>query len=380
MQAKLLIVDDVGQNLTALEALVREDDRLVCLAESGETALSLMLEHDFALAIIDVQMPGMSGLELAQLMRGTEKTRHIPIIFVSAGPRELNYAFAGYENGAVDFLYKPLDPHAVRSKVNVFVGIYLQRLRQEILLRELQETQAQLQDAIRMRDDFMSLVSHELRTPLNTLYLQAQLRRRMATGGTFSAQQLETMMERDEQQIRNMVRMIEEMLDVSRLRQGTLTISERDADLAVLVRRVIESHAGQAAAAGCIVDLSGPPSLPGFWDEFRIEQVAANLLTNAFRYGAGKPVQVRVESAPGEALLTVRDHGIGIAAEDQSRIFGQFERAVDKKFAPGLGLGLFIARNIVEAHGGRIEVRSETGQGAAFTVRLPLDRPAAAAA
>jgi len=115
IESKLLIVDDLPENLLALEALIRAPGRVVYRAASAEAALALLLEHEFALAIVDVQMPGMNGFELAEMMRGTERTRHIPIIFVSAAGRELNYAFQGYESGAVDFLHKPLDPHAVVS-------------------------------------------------------------------------------------------------------------------------------------------------------------------------------------------------------------------------------------------------------------------------
>ncbi|MBC7602257.1 MAG: hybrid sensor histidine kinase/response regulator [Ramlibacter sp.] len=361
---KLLIVDDLRENLVALEALIRMEDRQIFEARSGDEALALLLEHEFALAILDVQMPGMNGLELASLMRGTEKTGRIPIIFVSAGAKELNYAFKGYETGAVDFLYKPLDPHAVRSKVAVFVEIHRQR-------QQLQEAQAELQRSIEMRDDFVSMVSHELRTPLNTLYLQTQLRRRVATGATLTPTQLTAVVERDEAQIRNMVRLIDDMLDVSRLRKGTLAIQPAAADLAVTVQRVVEAYADQSASVGCPIQLTSPPSVPGVWDEFRIEQVIANLLTNAMRYGGGKPVHVTVEATGQEATVVVRDQGIGIAPQDQARIFEQFERAVGKQLAPGLGLGLYITRQIVDAHGGRIGVQSSAGEGSMFTVRLP---------
>src|SRR6478735_4317178 len=119
--ANILIVDDLPENLIALEALIRRDDLVVYPAASGEAALTLLLEHEFALAILDVQMPGMNGFELAELIRGLARPKHLPIVFVSAAGKELDYAFKGYENGAVDFLYKPLDGHAVRSKVHVFV-------------------------------------------------------------------------------------------------------------------------------------------------------------------------------------------------------------------------------------------------------------------
>jgi signal transduction histidine kinase len=362
---KLLLVDDLRENLVALEALVRDEGRQVFCAASGDEALSLLLDHDFALAIVDVQMPGMNGFELAQTMRSTERTKRIPIIFVSAAGRELDYAFHGYETGAVDFLYKPLDPHTVRSKVNVFVELFRQRVA-------LQAAHAELERAVRMRDDFMSMVSHELRTPLNTLFLQAQLRRRFFDQPAPDIGRLKQVVERDERQIRSMIRLIDDMLDVSRMRTGRLAIVPQPCDLAELATRVIDSVAEQGQASGAPVRLDTPPHLPVECDEFRIEQVLTNLLTNAFRYGPGHPVHVRVAQEAGMAVISVSDGGVGIAPDDQERIFDQFERADAARQAPGLGLGLYIARQIVEAHGGRIEVRSAPGQGATFTVRLPL--------
>ena len=160
--SKILIVDDLPENLQALEALLRHDQRAIYQAGSGEQALALLLEHEFALAILDVQMPGMDGFELAEVMRSTTRTRHIPIVFVSAAGRELDYAFKGYESGAVDFMDKPLAADAVRSKVNVFVALDQQRREtrrqmlaleqsrqeQDVLLRELNQTQQELQRSL----------------------------------------------------------------------------------------------------------------------------------------------------------------------------------------------------------------------------------------
>jgi len=399
VEAKLLIVDDLPENLLALEALVRGHGRQVFKARSAEEALDLMLAHEFALAILDVQMPGMNGFELAELMRGTERTRHIPIIFVSAAGRELNYAFKGYESGAVDFLQKPLDPHVVASKVNVFVELHRHKKalrremealadlhrKQEALVQQLQSTQRELERAVRMRDDFMSMVSHELRTPLNTLYLETQVRKLHLTKGNtvhFGPDRLPAMIERDQRQIQSMVRLIDDMLDVTRMRSGSLTIQPKPMDLAALARRVVENLAQQAEAAGCAVALEAPEPVQGSWDEFRIEQVATNLLTNALRYGSGRPVLVQARNCSGWALLEVRDQGMGIAAGDQQRIFEQFERTeASRGKAAGLGLGLYITRQIVLSHGGQIDVQSLPGEGATFTVRLPLpSSPAAAAA
>jgi signal transduction histidine kinase len=366
--ANVLLVDDLQENLVALEALIRQPGRRVFTARSGEEALSLMLEHAFALAILDVQMPSMNGFELAELMRGTERTRGIPIVFVSAAGRELNYAFRGYESGAVDFLHKPLDPMAVRSKVSVFVELFRQR-------QELQAAKAELQRAVSMRDDFMSMIAHELRNPLNSVYLQAQLRRRMLSAPELpDPQKMLSMVERDERQIRSMVRLLDDMLDVSRARTGRLAMMPAPFDLAQSTREVVDAIREQATNAGIAITIAAPENLPLVGDEFRIEQVITNLLTNALRYGRGKPVAVTVglrEQEP-EAFVSVRDQGMGVAPEDQERIFEQFERAEGTNQVPGLGLGLYIARQIAQAHQGRLEVRSTPGEGAEFVLSLPL--------
>ncbi|HZY19068.1 MAG TPA: hybrid sensor histidine kinase/response regulator [Ramlibacter sp.] len=369
--ANVLLVDDLQENLVALEALLRGPGRRIFCARSGEEALSLMLEHPFALAIVDVQMPSMNGFELAELMRGTDRTRGIPIVFVSAAGRELNYAFRGYESGAVDFLHKPLDPHAVRNKVDVFVDLFRQR-------QHLLEMQSELERAVRMRDDFLSMVSHELRNPLNTLYLQAQLRLRMAAKGQVpDPEGFRQLVTRDEHQIRSMIRLLDDMIDVSRARTGQLAMKPGPTDLATIARRGVESMQEQARAAGTPLTLAAPGSLPVTADEFRLEQVLLNLLTNALRYGAGKPVAVRLQVEGSEAALSVQDAGPGIAPADQDRIFQQFERGTSTRNVPGLGLGLYISRQIMEAHGGRLDLRSAPGEGAEFTMRLPL--PAAGA-
>lgn len=386
---KLLIVDDLPENLRALNALIRQDDRVIYEASSGEEALALMLEHEFALAILDVQMPGMDGFELAELMRGTEKTRHIPIVFVSAAGKELNYAFKGYETGAVDFLYKPLDYYAVKSKVSVFVDLYQQRnetrrqvaaleksrREQEVLLHELHTTQKQLQHAVHMRDEFMSMVAHELRTPLNTLFLETQMRKMQLERGNvavFDQERLEKMVARDGRQIQSMIRLIDDMLDVSRIRSGKLSIRPGWAELSGLLARVVSDLTAQAAAAGTTITLNASEQVTGMWDEFRIEQVIINLLTNAIRYGQRQPVEVSLVTTGNSARIYVKDLGTGISAEDQQRIFEPFERGAGHNISGGLGLGLYISRQLVEAHDGTISVQSTAGQGTVFTVTLPL--------
>ncbi|XLX40570.1 ATP-binding protein [Ectopseudomonas mendocina] len=388
IEAKVLIVDDLPENLLALRSLIQSEDRTVFQACSADEALSLLLENEFALAILDVKMPGMNGFELAELMRGTEKTKHIPIIFVSAVGRDMDYAFRGYESGAVDFLHKPLSPFEVRSKVAMFVDLYRHRKalsmqlevveaarrEQEALLAELRETQAELQKAVEMRDVFMSIASHELRTPLNGLILDVQLRRLRLEQGrmdAFTADKLREMVARDERQIRSLSRLIDDMLDVSRIRTGKLSVRPEPGDLGVLAGSVVESLAAQYTNTGTPIDLHVEGPAPVMMDEFRIEQVLANLLTNALRYGGGKPVSVRVAAEGEQVRAEVRDQGLGISEEDQGRVFEQFERVSGTSVAQGLGLGLFISEQIVQAHGGRIELSSRIGEGSCFSVVLP---------
>lgn len=392
---KLLIVDDSPENLCALEAIIRSPEREIFQAASGEEALALLLEHEFALAILDVQMPGIDGFELANLMHGTEKTRHIPIVFVSAGGKELDYAFKGYGTGAVDFLYKPLDIFAVQSKVNVFVALYQQRqetqrqlialeksrAEQEALLKELHSTQTELQRAIRMRDDFMSLVAHELRTPLNTLLLETQLRTLQLTNGNadfFSQAKLREMVARDSRQLQSMVRLIEDMLDTSRIRSGHLSIRPQPTELSSLLKRIIDDLSTQAMAAGSPITLQPMPNVVGVWDEFRIEQMMINLLTNALRYGRQNPIEVKCDIDKEAIYIHVKDQGVGIPEANLQRIFAPFERALNEDASGGLGLGLYITRHLAESHGGSISLQSRVGEGSTFTVKLPFEANGAA--
>ncbi len=386
--SKILIVDDLPENLQALEALLRHDQRVIHQASSGDAALALLLEHEFALAILDVQMPGMNGFELAEVMRSTSRTRHIPIVFVSAAGRELDYAFKGYENGAVDFLYKPIDPGAVRSKVAVFVALDQQRREtrrqmlelersrqeQETLLRELNQTQQELQRSLKMRDEFMSLVAHELRTPLNTLFLETQMRSlqiKRGNAAAFAPQQMEAMVQRDERQIKSMIRLIDDMLDVSRMRSGKLSIRPTQVQLMTLLERVVSDLSLQAATTGSSLTLLPHEPVSGCWDEFRVEQVIVNLLTNALRYGGGQPVEVSVEQMGECVRIDVRDSGKGIAPADLERIFEPFERGARNGEPKGLGLGLYISRQLAISHSGELRVTSNPGEGSTFSLMLP---------
>jgi PAS domain S-box-containing protein len=228
------------------------------------------------------------------------------------------------------------------------------------------------QAAIQLRDEFLSVASHELKTPLTPLQLKLQLLRREAEGAEHvSRERVLRNVEGAEAQVRRLRDLIDDLLDVSRLSQGRLSLTLEQVDLADVVRRVVSGFSPQAVKACCTLSVELEEPLLGHWDRLRLEQVVTNLLTNALKYGAGKPVTLRLERAADLARLTVRDEGIGIQPEHLGRIFGKFERAVSERHYGGLGLGLYITRQIVEALGGTIRVESRPGEGALFTVELP---------
>ena len=367
-RVKILLVDDLKDNLLALEWLLKRDDLDIFKAKSGTEALEFMVLHDFAVAIIDVQMPVMSGFELAELMRGTQLTRNIPIIFVTATDKDQNFSFKGYESGAVDFLIKPLDTHAVKNKVKIFIELYQQR-------QELKKTQIELEKAVQIRDEFMSMASHELKTPLTLLKLHSQMRKRSLLRGdasAFTLEQLRKIFDSDEKQLDRINHLIDDMLDISRISSGNLSMRLERFDLCDLVQGLVERNSDLFVSADCSVQIEACESAFGNWDRFRIEQVIMNLLTNAMRYGAKKPILVQVNTTLSGAQITVRDQGRGIAKENHARIFQKFERAAIGSGISGLGLGLYIVKQIVEAHHGSIRVESELDQGATFLVELPL--------
>ncbi len=228
---------------------------------------------------------------------------------------------------------------------------------------------AERRAAIRLREDFLSAASHELKTPLTPLKAGLQLaRQRLAAGQTIPA----TSFERLERQVNRLSRLIENLLDVSRLTAGR-TLSFEQVDLAEAAREAAAGLCGTAAQAGCVVSVHADEPVVGRWDRVRVEQVLMNLLANAFKYAPGAPVEVTVERAGETARLSVRDYGGGIAAADRERIFRRFERGTLS--VGGLGLGLFLSREIVEAQGGRLTLTSEPGSGATFVVELPLSPP-----
>ncbi len=348
---KFLLVDDTEENLIALEALLRREGLELLKARSGPEALELLLVHDVALAILDVQMPDMNGFELAELMRGAERSRHVPIIFLTAGARDPHGAFKGYEAGAVDFLFKPIEPHVLKSKAEVFF--------------ELHRHKAELARNLEMNEMFVGILGHDLRNPLSSVTMGAQLLQRQLSdpGHLKTVQRMLSSAGR-------MRDMIDQLLDLTRARLagGSDMVAERQPlDVADLVGRAADELRATADGRLTVV-ASGDCRSAG--DPTRLLQVFSNLLSNAVHHGApGTPISVTIDGGT-DVRVVVRNDG-AIPPELLPRIFDPFRGARGSSRKSGLGLGLFISHQIIQAHGGRISVESSATAGTAFTVTLP---------
>jgi signal transduction histidine kinase len=246
-------------------------------------------------------------------------------------------------------------------------------LERALLDETLARIFAELAQAVRLRDDFIALASHELKTPLTPFALRLQSLAREAARQPESpfTHQVNNYIEMAQRQISRLSTLVAELLDVSRITSGALTIDLQSVDFGAVVRDVAGRYGSQAEKAGSVLEVSAP-KLESRWDGLLLEQTVTSLLENAIKFGLGRPIRVRLQASSEKARLTVHDEGIGIAREDQSRIFGRFERGVSDGHYGGLGLGLYTCRTIVEAMGGTVSVQSELGHGSTFTVELPL--------
>jgi PAS domain S-box-containing protein len=497
-RARILVVDDHAPNLLTLEATLGDLGEVV-KAHSGEEALLHLLREDFALILLDVQMPGLDGFETARLIKERERSRFIPIIFLTARSRDASHVFRGYAQGAVDYVLKPFAPEILRSKVSVFVEHFLkeeQLKRQESLLRQREREALERQSAYRYRllgdamplcvfvaspdgrlrygnrawtelsgqpaeavedlwrsevvhpedregayaswshsvgtgqplevqfrlrrqsdgayrwhlgravpernergritgwivtatdiddqkraeeelarasaakDAFLAAASHELRTPLAAAKMQVHLAQ--SKYGAELTDGPRRAFDGLGRQVDRMTKLVSDLLDVSRLLTGRLSLDVESFDMVPLLRTTCERL--QALSPEHQLCLDVPDTLLMRGDSGRIEQVVTNLVSNAVRYSPqGGAVELRAWSEGGHLALEVRDHGIGIPAEKLALIFERFGQAHGARYG-GLGLGLTISQGIIEQHGGRIWAESQgvEGEGSTFHVRLPV--------
>jgi two-component system sensor histidine kinase/response regulator len=357
---KCLLVDDLPENLLALSELLREEDVEILEARSGIEALEILLVHDVALALLDVQMPDMDGFQLAELMRGSARVRRVPIIFVTAGARDQHRMFRGYESGAVDFLYKPIDPRILRNKASIFFQLDRQRRQLDRQLHERTET-------LRLNEMFTALLAHDLRNPLSAIMTSGRLIERIAAEPIAKDAAARVLSSG-----RRMGRLIEDMLDLARARVGNgIAIKREEGDLGVLIGPVVREQ--QAASPARHIEIVSRGVLKGEWDAERIAQVASNLIGNAIKHGdPNGPVVVSLDGTHSDTVcLSVANDGV-IPAERHAGLFDPFKDGQQRVGRnEGLGLGLYIVQQIVTAHAGSIDVRTEDERLTVFRVRLP---------
>ncbi len=384
-----LLVDDLEENLLSLEALLRREGLVTLKARSGPEALELLLKHEFALALLDVQMPGMDGFELAELMRGTEKTKRVPIIFLTAGNADRQRRFRGYEAGAVDFIYKPIEPDVLRSKSEVFFSLFRQQQLLEAqrdalqnaaadnqhLLNESRQYAAALKDADRRKDEFLATLAHELRNPLAPI--RNGLKIMTMSPDNKTSGDITDMMDR---QLTHLVRLIDDLLDVSRISEGKIDLRREPIQLRDAINAAVETSRPlvDEGKHKLILDISEEP----LWlkaDMTRIAQIVSNLINNAAKYTPeGGRIMVAARPKDGRVSISVVDNGIGIPADMLPRVFDLFTQVEHNvgRAQGGLGIGLALVKRLVEMHGGTIRAQSEgPGKGSAFTVELSLTEP-----
>jgi signal transduction histidine kinase len=403
-RVKLLLVDDRPENLLALEAILEPLGQVLIRANSGPDALKQVLAEDFAAILLDVQMPGMNGFEVAEIIKSRERSRTIPIIFLSAINKEDAYVFKGYSMGAVDYVFKPFNPDILRSKVAVFVDLYLKQneiQRQADLLRESQKRELELEhrtslleaearsaaklsqmneelhrrqlaleQAMGARNRFYASMSHELRTPINAVIGYSTL---MLDNiyGPLNAKQKEGL-QRTLKAARHLLELVNDVLDLSKIEAGKIELSLQPVIFPALIEDLFVTVRPLADEYGSSLSLSmesEPFNIVS--DPRRVRQILLNLLSNAIKFGEGKPIRVVCKQCDDKGVeIEVVDEGVGIAKGDMTRIFEEFVQVSESK-QPGTGLGLPISRRLAQLLDGSLTVCSTPGQGSAFRLTLP---------
>jgi signal transduction histidine kinase len=387
----ILIVDDEPRNLAVLESILDDPSYRLVRATSGDEALLALMADEFALLVLDVRMPGMTGFELAQMIKERRKTARIPIIFLTAYYNEDQHVLEGYGSGAVDYLHKPVNPAVLKSKVAVFAELHRKgraleqanaslselnaSLDQRVTerTRELQQSEARLLEANRRKDEFLATLAHELRNPLAPVrnaihYLK------LRGPGTPDVQWASDVIDR---QVGAMGRLIDDLMDVSRINQGRIELKRERVALDLVLADAVETTQPQIDGAGHKLTVLQPPvKLMVDADRARLAQAFANLLSNAAKYtDPGGQIEVRAVSDGGMAVVTIQDSGIGIAPHRLESVFEMFsqEEPALARSRGGLGIGLALTRRLLQLHGGEVGATSEgAGKGSVFRVVLPL--------
>ncbi|CAN7403900.1 response regulator [Pseudoduganella sp. LjRoot289] len=393
---KILVVNDDANSLFALTSLLAQwsaqEGYDVIAARSGEEGLRQVLMHDFAVILLDVNMPGMDGFETAEAIHQRARSADIPIIFITAFVADELDRLKAYQRGAVDFLFTPVIPQILHAKISVFVALAvkneeLKKQARQLSLRttELTATNKRLTREIEERkvaerqnhakDEFLAMLGHELRNPLSAISSAASL---IALPGV-SAEAVVRAKKIIQRQSRHLGRIVDDLLDLSRAMSGKILLNRAPLDLAALLESSLETYRTTGRSAGFSVTLETAPG----WvdgDVTRLEQVFTNLLDNALKYTPpGGAIHVGCEVENGEVVLSVEDSGVGIPAELLPHVFDVFVQGSSTldRAQGGLGIGLSLVRRLAELHGGSASAHSDgSGEGSIFTIRLPhIARP-----
>jgi signal transduction histidine kinase len=380
---KILIVDDKLENLIALETILQDIDVEFIRALSGNEALALTIHHRFAMAIIDIQMPGMDGYETVELLRSDPDSDLFPIIFVSAIFKEEFHVVKGIESGAVDFISKPIIPQILRGKVNVFLDMHRQKVTLESINEELIMAREVALAASRTKSMFLANMSHEIRTPMNGIIGVAEMLR----NSELNEEQKE-LLRIIEVSGNNLLIIINDILDFSKIETGNISLEETNLDLKLEIEQTLSLMKFKAQQKEIKLNLIFDKKAPRYYigDPVRIKQIFINLVGNALKFTDIGSVDVRVKlmsSSNDKVKLycAVQDTGIGISEEAKQKLFHAFTQAdvsFTRRFG-GTGLGLAISHQLCKLMNGEIGVESEEGQGSTFwfTIELPIgEKPA----
>ncbi|MEI7982676.1 MAG: response regulator [Bacteroidota bacterium] len=380
----ILIVDDRKENLLTLESIILSDELNIIKAISGNEALAAMLEYDISLVLLDVNMPGMDGFETAELMRGSERTKSIPIIFITATYRQPKQIFRGYETGAVDYLYKPLDRKILQNKIRAYIDFFKQKHALQVTTKQLQKTIEELDTAKRIAEEatiakssFLASMSHEIRTPLNGIIGMTDL---ILMDNDIPEHYYEHLTD-IKQSSESLLEIINEILDISKIEADKLEIENIELSMRDILEKVIHLLSVKTFQKKleflCLHPAEMPDTVMG--DPTRIRQVMINLVSNAIKFTEKGTITLAVDTKEMDAdeisfEFNITDTGIGIAAGKKERLFESYQQSdasITRSYG-GTGLGLTISRRLVELMDGTIGVKSQLGKGSTFYFKLPL--------
>ena len=392
--SEILVVDDNNANLVAMEAVLFSMGSRVVRAQSGEEALRILLERDFALILLDVQMPSLDGFETARLIRERRRSRHTPIIFVTAHGRDENDVLAAYKLGAVDFMFKPVVAEVLRSKAAVFVELHRQtallrqheRREHERALREerrrwneeaLRRQMKEMAEVDRRKDEYLAVLGHELRNPLSAVVTGCELLQRKLASVSGLDPSIMVTRDRIDRQAQHLRRLVDDLLDLTRISSGKVELKiARTTAQDVIEQAVVTTAAAiEERNHDLVVDVPAQPIVL-LADPVRLIQSVANLINNAARYTDERGtiwVKCQVVADDKTLKIEVKDNGRGIMPEVLPRVFDIFVQESGKENEGGLGLGLTIVKRLIELHGGTVTGASEgPGRGSTFTITLAL--------